>query len=377
MLDPAPPPATILMTADTLGGVWTYSLELARALQACGTRFVLAAMGGPLTRTQRKEVQKLGNVTVFEGPFKLEWMDDPWRDLAASGEWLLDLERRTQPDLVHLNTFVHGALPFQAPKLVAGHSCVLSWWQAVKDAPAPQEWNRYRREVRRGLQAVDLVIAPSYAMLTALDRFYGPLASTAVIPNSRDPRLFAPMPKKEEFLLSAGRLWDEAKNIETLLAAAPELPWPIRMAGEWKHPSRNAAPPPPARMLGHLSPSELSHWLGRAAIYALPARYEPFGLSVVEAGLSGCALVLGDIPSLRENWDGAAILVPPNDRDALIRALRGLIDSPAQRRTLSRAALERALQFTPDRMASGYLGTLARLRPQARASIPSSTLLHA
>ncbi len=33
----------------------------------------------------------------------------------------------------------------------------------------------------------------------------------------------------------------------------------------------------------------------------LPARYEPFGLSVLEAALSGCALVLGDIPSLRES----------------------------------------------------------------------------
>ncbi|MHC1763016.1 MAG: glycosyltransferase family 4 protein [Verrucomicrobiia bacterium] len=376
MHPPARAPRTILMTADTLGGVWTYSLELARALQKHDTQFVLAAMGAPLSRTQRKEVNKLRNVTVFERAFKLEWMEDPWSDIAESREWLLDIERQTSPSLVHLNTFVHGALPFRAPKLVAGHSCVLSWWQAVKAAPAPPAWDRYRREVRQGLQAAALVIAPTHAMLAALDRYYGPLASTRVIPNSRDKCLFAPTPK-EDFILVAGRLWDQAKNLETLLAVAPDLTWPLRLAGEWKHPSCDTVPPPHACMLGRLSPAELAHWLGRAAIYALPARYEPFGLSVVEAGLSGCALVLGDIPSLRENWDGAAVLVPPEDKRALTAALRGLIASPAQRAALVRAARERALEFTPDCMAAAYLSAFATLPDLGEDSVNSSTVARA
>ncbi len=76
----------------------------------------------------------------------------------------------------------------------------------------------------------------------------------------------------------------------------------------------------------------------RASIYAMPARYEPFGLSILEAGLSGCALVLGDIPSLREHWDGAAAFVAPDDREALRSAIEGLIDSPARRAELGRRA---------------------------------------
>ena len=56
--------------------------------------------------------------------------------------------------------------------------------------------------------------------------------------------------------------------------------------------------------------------MGRAAIYALPARYEPFGLSILEAALSGCALVIGDIPSLREIWADAALFVPSDGHDA-------------------------------------------------------------
>ncbi len=54
--------------------------------------------------------------------------------------------------------------------------------------------------------------------------------------------------------------------------------------------------------VGRLGPEEMREQYARAAIFAHPARYEPFGLSVLEAALSGCALVLGDISSLRELW---------------------------------------------------------------------------
>ena len=40
-------------------------------------------------------------------------MDDPWRDVAESGHWLLDLEEQYAPDVVHLNRYGHGALPWQ------------------------------------------------------------------------------------------------------------------------------------------------------------------------------------------------------------------------------------------------------------------------
>ena len=61
------------------------------------------------------------------------------------------------------------------------------------------------------------------------------------------------------------------------------------------------------------------------AIYASPARYEPFGLGVLEAALSSCALVLGDSPTLREPWSDAALFVPPDDHDALLTALADVV----------------------------------------------------
>ena len=79
------------MTADTVGGVWTYALELARALEPHGVEIALATMGARLSAAQRAEVARLANVEVFDSGFKLEWMDEPWRDVEAAGWWLLEL----------------------------------------------------------------------------------------------------------------------------------------------------------------------------------------------------------------------------------------------------------------------------------------------
>ena len=349
-----PWPRKVLMTADTVGDVWTYALDLAYVLGERGVEVALATMGAPVNDLQREKAERIPRLKVFESNLKLEWMEDCWRDVERAGEWLLGLERRFCPDLIHLNSYVHGALPWNAPKLVVAHSCVLSWWSAVKGEAAPESWDRYRAEVKAGLAAADMVAAPTAAMLDALAEHHGALPPTRVIPNGRDPRLFKPT-AKEPMLFSAGRLWDEAKNLEALEQVAPRLPWPVFVAGENHHPDGGEARPHNTRLLGRLSQRALAAWLGRSSIYVLPARYEPFGLSVLEAALAGCALVLGDIPSLRETWEGRAVFVAPDDAGALEAAVLGLIEDPERRAALGDAARERALEYTPERMADGYL----------------------
>src|SRR3954447_23043730 len=78
----------LLLTTDTVGGVWTYAVELARGLAPHGVEVLLATMGAPLTDAQRADVAPLPHVRVAESRFKLEWMDDPWDDVAAAGRWL-------------------------------------------------------------------------------------------------------------------------------------------------------------------------------------------------------------------------------------------------------------------------------------------------
>ncbi len=349
------------MTADTVGGVWTYAVTLCRALPE--VRFTLATMGPPMSPAQARQTAALSNVEAVEGRFKLEWMDDPWADVAAAGDWLLQLEENADADAVHLNGFAHGSLPFRSPVMVVGHSCVASWWRAVRREPAPPEWDRYRSAVTDGLRSADLVVAPSRAMLDALHDHYGPLPRTAVIYNGTGTS--APPPAgKSPFVFAAGRLWDEAKNVAALAAIAPGLTWPVRLAG-----GVGTAPLPGVELLGQLDPAQMQRQFGAAGIYALPARYEPFGLSVLEAARAGCPLVLGDIASLRELWADSALFVDPDDLDALAGTVQGLIDSPGRRAELARRAAERSARFSDVAMAGRYRSVYRRLLEAAARQV--------
>jgi glycosyltransferase involved in cell wall biosynthesis len=185
----------LLMTGDAVGGVWTYALDLARALAPLGVEVVLATMGPRPSAEQRREANALPKLQLLESDFALEWMPEPWLDVQRAGEWLLELEERFQPDVVQLGGFAHGAVSFRAPTVVVAHSCVLSWWRAVKGEAAPPEWNRYREEVARGLAAADVVVAPTQAMLDSLSEYSIALPRTRVIFNGADASRFAPAAK--------------------------------------------------------------------------------------------------------------------------------------------------------------------------------------
>jgi glycosyltransferase involved in cell wall biosynthesis len=108
--------------------------------------------------------------------------------------------------------------------------------------------------------------------------------------------------------------------------------------------------------------------LATAAIFAEPARYEPFGLAALEAARAGCALVLGDIASLREVWGSAAVYVSPDDDDELERALRVLIHHPRLRADYAERARRRARLYSRERMGDGYLQAYRRVRRRERAA---------
>lgn len=352
------------MSADTIGGVWTYCMELARAIKDRAD-VVVAAMGGVATAEQRAEARDAG-VELFNKPFKLEWMDKPWNDVLAAGGWMLDLEDRLQPNIVHLNNYALGSLPWRCPAIVVAHSCVYSWWEAVHHELPPEPYHLYRDAVRKGLYFADAVVAPTASMLSALDRFYGPLTNATVISNGIDMG-FRRSSAKEPIIFSAGRLWDKAKNLQLLADISPRLPWPVYTAGDAKSPDGRDSPTGDIRFLGRLSRQQTAIWMGRSPIYALPAQYEPFGLSILEAALSGCALVIGDIDSLREVWSGAAIYVPPDDSLALELAINRLINDAVEREDVAARAFSRGLAYSSRRMADQYLAIYEELLCPASA----------
>lgn len=339
------------MTTDAVGGVWTYALDLCRALQKHDVQFLVATMGRRPDAAQRVEAAQLRNVRLVESDYKLEWEENPWRDIEASGDWLLQLESEFAPDVIHLNGYAQAVCAFRAPKIVVAHSDVTSWWQAVKSEDAPPQWSEYRERVRRGLLAADVIVAPTQAMLNAIVEIYAlpATSSTRTIFNGRDATRFVPR-EKEPFVFSAGRLWDEAKNVAALQRAAPSVRWPIRVAGESRADNHAGVD-----FLGRLPLDKLVGQMAHASIYALPARYEPFGLSALEAALCGCSLVLGDISTLREVWGDAALFVAPNDHQQLAATLNALIDNPNLRAKMSRCAQDHALKYSLEKFGEGYL----------------------
>lgn len=371
----------VLMSADTVEDVWTYACELVHALGPYGVEVTLAAMGGALSPAQAHRAAALANLELVESRFALEWMPEPWRDVDAAGAWLLELARRVAPDVVHLNGYAHAALPFAAPVVVVAHSCVWTWTRAVRGCDPGPEWAEYRRRVTAGLTAADVVVAPTAAILRGIVEAYGVDPRSVVIPNACATAGWQPT-GKTPIVLSAGRLWDEAKGLADLVACAPRVAWPIVVAGPAAAPGApEAVLPAEVQVLGSLAGDELAAWMARASIYALPARYEPFGLSVVEAALAGCALVLGDIPMLREVWGDTAVYVPPGDPGALGATLDGLIRDPLARGVRAARARKRALGLNPGRMAAAYRAlyddVIARRQagrePSARGSRRSTT----
>ena len=143
----------------------------------------------------------------------------------------------------------------------------------------------------------------------------------------------------------------------SLAAIADELPWPVMVAGEAGDKERRAG----LVHLGLLPESEVLQRMAEAEIYAAPSRYEPFGLAVLEAASAGAALVLSDLPSLRELWDGAATFVPAGDRDALAASLQRLIADVPARHAMQAAARARSRRYGPGAMVAGYMAVYGEL----------------
>lgn len=345
----------VLMTTDTLSDVWPYSLELSKALIARGHAVALASMGAMPTREQQREVAAIPGLALHASAYKLAWMDEPWDDVRLASKWLMRLARDLRPTVVHLNDYGHADLPWPAPVLTVAHACVLAWWRAVHAAPPPPTWLRYRQCVAAALRASDLLVAPTYAMLHGLERHYGTHCAARVIAHGRSPST-ENNAAKGPWIFSAASIDDAGRNGRALADVAAHLSWPVYIGGDNASSHEAAADSNGnVRALGRLGNAQLRRWLAHTSIYAAPARYEPSGLSVLDAALARCALVLGDIDSLRELWDGAALFVAPDDTAALQRTLQQLVDDDDMRTHYGALALRRAQAYTPDAMVDGYI----------------------
>jgi glycosyltransferase involved in cell wall biosynthesis len=359
----------ILVTADTLGGVWNYTRELVTGLHARGHRVTLVSFGDIPTAAQTEWITALQNVDFRPTAFRLEWMQDSDADLAAAAAFLLALNEEVDPDMLHFSQFYFGNIPCDIPRIVVAHSDVVTWWQAVHGKqPPPSAWMAsYRAAVQRAVRGADVVVAPSNWMLDAFQEVHGTVKRAAVIYNGRTPAWFNPYAAKRGYALSVGRLWDLGKN--SVLLSRIASPLPVSVAGSDRDPSGGPDGPLAAgnsalTFKGPQDSRRLQELYANAAIYIATSQYEPFGLAPVEAALSRCAIVASDIPSLAEIWGDAAIYFRNNDALSLQETLDDLVSNPGRVTAAAGRAYRRAMQYyTSSRMVDDYLSLYRSLVP--------------
>jgi Glycosyltransferase len=157
---------------------------------------------------------------------------------------------------------------------------------------------------------------------------------------------------RETLVISVGQ-WIPRKNVAHLVRSWDQIApttWRLELIGEtdadpdyatevWQAIRHCSAP---VIVRGVLPDDKLAECYARASIFALPSRFEGYGLVFAEAlacGLPVIAGAVGPVPTLVGN---GGILVPPDDEQALVNALRTVMADPLLRQHLSEAAQQRA-----------------------------------
>jgi glycosyltransferase involved in cell wall biosynthesis len=358
----------ILLTSDSVGGVWQYSLDLARGLATQGIETILAVMGPSPSTAQCKAAEAIPGLVLVDTGLPLDWLAPDAASVASAGHAIAALADRRQADLVQLHAASLAAeARFSVPVLAVAHSCVATWWQAVKGGPVDPPY-RWRAELNgAGLRQSDLVVAPSHAFSRATQQVYALGRAPSVVHNGRSP-LPLPQVAPHDFAFTAGRLWDKGKNVATLDRAAARLAIPVYAAGPTTGANGDSVQLEHCRGLGSLDEDALARWLAARPVFASVALYEPFGLAVLEAAAAGCPLVLSDIPTFRELWQDAATFVDPMDDRGLADAISGIAGDGTLHAQLGAKAKARAARYTPERMASAMAALYDELVP-ARAPL--------
>ncbi|GAY20794.1 MULTISPECIES: glycosyltransferase family 4 protein [Sphingobium] len=334
----------LLLSADAVGGVWQYSTDLIRALQPHGYEVTLAVMGPALSEAQRAEAAAIANCHLVETGLELEWLAAEAAPIVQAEARLAEMAGDLRADAVQLHTpALASAGRYPCPAIALLHSCVATWWEAVRGGPMPEDFNWRTALVAAGLRQASRIVAPSMAFAQAARRHYGVLPMAV-----HNGRFFPVKPQAmQDHVFTAGRLWDEGKNVRVLDEAAARIAVPFRAAGPLEGPQGGAIGLRSLLPLGPLDSMALARHLASRPVFASAALYEPFGLAVLEAALAGCALVLSDIPTFRELWDGAAIFVHPHDARGFTLAIEELLGDGAARGEMGQRAQARAGAYTP------------------------------
>jgi len=254
------------------------------------------------------------------------------------------------------------------------------------DVPRP-ELARYQRLhlftrpfLRRMLRDAEGILAVSEGLRQAAHRLQ-PGLEIQVVPNGVDTDFFRPPPEKDfsrgpHEILFVGRL-QEFKGVQHLLGALPFVerclgePVVVNVVGDGPYRRALEVRADQARAAGVLSEVRFLGWLDAgalraayesASLFVLPSLVEGHPNVLMEALAMGVPCVASDAAGPREvvSHGREGLLVPPGDERALADAVAQVLGSAETWRAMSRAARQRAEQFSWDGVADRYESSLAR-----------------
>lgn len=343
----------ILITVDPTGSAWTHVAGLARSLAKRENEVRVVTFGPAPSPERRAEMEKDG-VTLTHIALSGPTTDPSF--VAAAREALSMIVEEFDPSVVQIDRCAFGDLDFGEIPKVLDVACDRTTRVARGRGPA-----------RKGLLGADAVVSPTRALADEISRRFEYRRPVSVIPPGIElgdaPISVSLGRPKKSGVMYYGRVDEKADGFDILVESIKRLgmaePPRVMIGGE------GARSPLPGWIsdAGWLDATGRAAAFGKAEIAMLPAREEPFGLIAAEAALSGCALLLSDVPTYRELWSGAAVLVKPDDPDAFADALRALLSDERKRSEVARLCRARALSgFSSDRMVEEYMDVYRRIK---------------
>jgi glycosyltransferase involved in cell wall biosynthesis len=221
------------------------------------------------------------------------------------------------------------------------------------------KWRWYsfvRMQARVARKVGPIMTGSESSKADILRDFRVPAGNVRVVPLGVDTRLFhpRPAPRVPGRIVAVASADSPVKGVATLLRAYAKLI--TDREAELILVSKLTPDGPTAKLLSDLaldgrvkfvsgiSDDDLAELLASAQLAVVPSLYEGFSLPAVEHMASGTPLVASRTGALPEVTGDAALLVTPGDPEELAAAMRGLLDSPAERDRLSGLALARVAE---------------------------------
>lgn len=288
--------------------------------------------------------------------------------LDARGALRLAAElRRFRPDVVHAHLF-HANLAARLLGWIGSEAKIVSTVHIVERRRLPAR--RLLERLTAGRDQATVCVSQAVAEHARRDLRVAP-ERLHVIPNGIDLVRFPPtdararaaaraaldLPADAPVIGAVGRL-DRQKGFDVLLAALAQLPPETQLviagSGPEESALRRQAQPlgDRVRFLGQRD--DVPTVLAALDLFAMPSRWEGFGLSLAEALATGLPAVASAVDSLPEVLGPGGVLVPPDDPAALAAALARLLADPAEREHLSALAAAQGARFRVERMVSDY-----------------------